>query len=795
MTCSKVPKLYRGLIVVSTARNKAILILCIVFVALALIVAKIKVSTELALFLPEPVTKFERLLHHQLDNGASTNIIFISFSGLPTRQLAEFNQKFSEELRQSETFGKITNNASSLSESGLEFIEKHRYLLSHNDLSAQFSVTGLKASLQARLDGLASSSAPIEKRYLRNDPTGEIITLLEEWQGKISRHKRPIEIEGVWFSGDKTRTLILAEIAADISKMKNQVAAVMEIRAIYESMKVPGLTRIMTGPAAFAVESGEDIRDDVKWLTLIAVFLVVIFLTAAYRSIRTVLLVICPLFAGVVVATATILSFYNQIHGITLAFGITLAGVAVDYPIHLLSGLQGNANQRRDNVKNIWRTLRLGVFSTVIAYAAFLVSGFGGLQQLGLFTIVGLITAALFSRWVLPMLAENKDDRVYGLPKFHHFLKSWGRKASNLRWVVVGAMIVSLAMLMFSGRPVLHLNVDSLSPIKESRRAEGKLLRGDLGFWYGGSMMLLTERNKEMVLQFSERIQPYLNDLINDNVIEGYDMAAHFLPSQQRQALRNSQIPDTEVLRTRLEQAMTDMPFRKNVFDPFIEDITLTKTLDLVDPATLENTAIGKKLNPLLFDFGDEAGGVILLHGVNDDQKMKMFAEQHESLFYMHLKSASTDLVARSIDRVALSMMGCIFIIYIALALAFKSLTRPLKIMVPTLSAAVVAAALLVFSGNPLSIFHLISLLLVVGLGLDYALFFNRLPDNENEWDTTFRSLWTCAITTILVFGILKFSQTPPLEAIGLTVGIGAFISMVFAAMWATTPVANQNRL
>ena len=80
----------------------------------------------------------------------------------------------------------------------------------------------------------------------------------------------------------------------------------------------------------------------------------------------------------------------------------------------------------------------------------------------------------------------------------------------------------------------------------------------------------------------------------------------------------------------------------------------------------------------------------------------------------------------------------------------------------------------------------------MVGLGLDYALFFNRLPENEGEWDTTFKALWVCGITTILVFGILTFSRTPPLEAIGLTVGLGAFMSMVFAAMWAATPDRKQ---
>jgi predicted exporter len=715
-------------------------------------------------------------------------IIITCFLFVPAAELAAFNQRITEKLRQSDTFKKVTNNAASLSESGLKFLEVNRYLLTHNDLSEQFSVSGFNTALNARLEGLLSSSAPIEKRYIRKDPTGEIVGLLSDWQGKISRHKRPVELHGVWFSDDRTRTLLILEIAADISKLANQIAAVMEIRSIYDSIKQPGLEKIMTGPAVFAVESGEDIRADVKNLTLMAVVLVVLFLLTAYRSFRMVVLVVSPLLVGIIIATATILLIYGKIHGITLAFGITLAGVAVDYPIHLLTGLGGDATQDQARIAKIWRTLRLGVFSTVIAYAAFLVSGFGGMQQLGLFTIVGLAAAAVFSRWVLPLLAVKRSGKQPGLIKFHQWLKVLGQNATRFRWLVLCALIISLAAMVFVDRTVLHLNVDSLSPVKNERRAEGKLLRGDLGFWFGGSMMLVTAGNKEEVLQFSESLQSDLDVLVNDGVIEGYDMAAHFLPSMKRQALRKSQIADLEVLRSNLEQALEGLPFKKGIFEPFFEEISGTADLPLVDPGALEKTAIGKKLNPLLFDFEDEAGGVILLHSVIDEDKMRALANQHEGLYYMHLKTASTDLVARSVDRVSVIMLICIVLIYGVLAMSFRSLRRPLKIMVPALSAAVVAAAVLVFSGNPLSIFHLISLLLVVGLGLDYALFFNRLPENNDEWDTTFRSLWVCGTTTILVFGVLMFSQTPPLEAIGVTVALGALMSIIFAAMWAATP-------
>ncbi len=775
------------------ARTKAIVVLCIFAIALVTIFTRFSVSTDVGIFLPKPETRFEKLLRHQLDNGASSSIILLAFEGLPSTELAEFNRAVVEKLRTSGTFDKISNGAPESSDEMLSFLEKYRYLLTPNDLTEQFSIPGLKSALKARLEGLYSSTATLEKRFLRKDPTGETLGLLENWQGRVSRHKKPSVVHGVWFSENHQRSLVLIEVGADISQMENQAAVVREIQSTLDAMKPPGLNVIMAGPAVFAVESAKNIREDIKNLSMMAILLVGLFIWAAYRSLRMVALTILPLVAGMAVATAFILLVYGQIHDVTLVFGITLAGVAVDYPIHLLtSGLSQNHKDERNKLQKVWRTLRLGVFSTVIAYAAFLLSGFGGLQQLGIFTITGLVTAALFSRWVLPLIANHRGPPA-GLSGVHGRLKSLGRSAARFRLVVVAMLVVSAAVLLFHKNPVLHLNVDSLSPIKDQRRAQGRMLREDIGFWYGGSMLMMTAKDKESVLRLSEQLAPGLDDLVEADTLEGFDMASHFLPSRQQQALRKAQLKDVDSILASLTEALAELPFQSHVFDPAIEDIRVLDKLETLDIANLKGTPIGKKLEPFVFDFENGAAGVILLHGIRDEAVIKSFANAHDAVHYMHLRSASTALVAKSVNRVALSMIACIIIIYIALALGFKSLTRPLKIMVPTFSAAATIAAILVFSGHSLSIFHLISLLLVVGLGLDYALFFNRLPENDDEWDTTFKALWVCAITTMLVFGVLSFSWTPPLEAIGLTVCIGTFISIVFAAMWAAVPEKDQS--
>ena len=46
--------------------------------------------------------------------------------------------------------------------------------------------------------------------------------------------------------------------------------------------------------------------------------------------------------------------------------------------------------------------MRLGLFTSICGFAALLFSGFPGLAQLGVFSVAGLVAAALTTRFVLP---------------------------------------------------------------------------------------------------------------------------------------------------------------------------------------------------------------------------------------------------------------------------------------------------------------------------------------------------------------------------------------------------------
>jgi predicted exporter len=117
-------------------------------------------------------------------------------------------------------------------------------------------------------------------------------------------------------------------------------------------------------------------------------------------------------------------------------------------------------------------------------------------------------------------------------------------------------------------------------------------------------------------------------------------------------------------------------------------------------------------------------------------------------------------------------------------------LARSLRVLLPVALSSLVVLALLHGLGVALTLFHLIALVLAAGLGLDYALFFERsaqVDDVESaaEQRRTLHALCVCAASTLLVFGLLSLSTIPVLNALGGTVALGVAVHFVLALLLA----------
>ena len=122
----------------------------------------------------------------------------------------------------------------------------------------------------------------------------------------------------------------------------------------------------------------------------------VVLLWLAFASLRALAVAMLPVATGVVAGIAAVSLGFGQVHGMTLGFGTTLIGEAVDYAIYYLIQARraardgGAADSMPRWLRESWPTVRLGLFTSLIGFAALVFAGFPGLAQLGVFSIAGL---------------------------------------------------------------------------------------------------------------------------------------------------------------------------------------------------------------------------------------------------------------------------------------------------------------------------------------------------------------------------------------------------------------------
>ena len=185
--------------------------LWIVFLAAcAAVASQAHFTTDLSAFLPRSPTPSQRILVDQLREGVVSQVILIGVQGAPQDKLAQVSNALVERLARAPEFAYASNGAQERMEADGKFLLRNRYLLSPGVTPERFTASALRTALQDDLDLLASSMGTLVSGLMPRDPTGEFLRLLELFQLAGGPQKR----EGVWFSGDGTRAVLIAQTRA-----------------------------------------------------------------------------------------------------------------------------------------------------------------------------------------------------------------------------------------------------------------------------------------------------------------------------------------------------------------------------------------------------------------------------------------------------------------------------------------------------------------------------------------------------------------------------------------------------
>jgi predicted exporter len=778
-------------------RGIAAIVLWLIFLLACVgIISRTRFTTDLSAFLPCAPTPEQQLLMDQLRDGLASRLILVGIEGADAPTRARLSRQIAKRLRAHRTFVSVNNGEPVNTERDRAFLFNHRYLLSPAVTPARFSADGLHAALSDSIDVLASPAGLLVKPLLPRDPTMEMVQLLEQ----LNSGTQPKLVAGAWASRDGTRALMLMQTRAAGSDIDAQQHAMAAIRQAFDQS--PSATAsaklVMTGPGVFSVTSRDTIKRQVSRLSIISLVLIAMLLLLVYRSFSALALGLLPVISGALAGIAAVSLGFGAVHGITLGFGTALIGEAVDYSIYLFVQSEQNSADHQNWIKRFWPTIRLGVLTSIFGFASLLLSGFPGLAQLGLYAIAGLIAAATVTRFVLPSLLPA-NFHIHDVSGIGFTLSRVVQRAAALRWPAAIVLLAACAIVVDHRASLWNDSIASLSPVSQADVELDARLRADMGAPDVRYLVVVSGANQESVLRASERVSALLQTLVEQGQLAGFESPSRYLPSTATQRARQGSLPPRPLLEARLAQAVQGLPVRAQVFTPFLADAAAARSQPLLQAADLEQTSMAMAVDALLIQQRGQWRALLPLtapEGVSINAgPIRAALSAMPDVLFVDMKAESDRLYSGYLhEAIVLSLGGLVAIIALLLAV-FRSPMRVLRIIAPLAAAVMTVTAGLSLFGQQMIILHLVGLLLVVAVGSNYALFFDRPDPRTPILPRTLASMLFANLTTVAGFGLLAFSNVSILQAMGVTVAPGVILALIYSAIFARQSDACQSNV
>jgi predicted exporter len=734
------------------------------------IFATLKPQSDLSLFLPRGKTETQQLLLDELHQGRGTRLLLLGISGGDAEGRANISQGLAGILRSSDLFEQVLNGAPGDISIDTQLLQYRYLLLPPDELERSLSIDGLREAFKARLEALKSPLPNPFKSLISRDPTAAYAWVLKSGRPdtRISRSA------GVWSSQKGEMAILLLMTREGGLAIERQTASVAEIRNAFDKLNPQGNYQlILSGPGAFALLSKQLIESESRQLSLLATGTILLLLLLAYRQIPYLLYAGLPLLSALLVATLLTHLLFGGLHGITLAFGITLLGVTLDYPLHLFSHLSANETAGR-TMQRIWPTLRLGVVTTCLGYLVLLTTDFTGLRQLGVFTLTGLLTAALVSRYLLPRLLSTTAVPRQRTGRLLSFL-------AKRRWspaLMMTTITLLAGIILVANEKLWNDDVAVLSPLPASLIEQDRLLRKHLMAEESTQMLLLRNKELEQLLIDCESFQTQLKTAVSRQLLADASLPCDSLPSQTRQSQNQARIPPRAEMSQRLNQAQEGLPFRAGAFESFLDDLEASRSLTPLSYAELVQGPLRERMESMLRPLDQEWRALAPLRLVRSEEAlMQSLKTAPSGIVYVNLRQETSQLISGFRQEIIGLVAFGVLTILAALWLGLRSLNHALGVLLPIAAAILATLALPPLLGEAMNLFHLISLMLVVGIAIDFSLFFSRQQGGEHERKDTLHALSLCALSTASVFAILGSSSIPVLHAIGQTVATGVALS------------------
>ncbi len=520
-----------------------------------------------------------------------------------------------------------------------------------------------------------------------------------------------------------------------------------------------GSKLIRTGAMFYAEHAFDTARGEVSTIGIGSILLIISLLLLTFFSIRPILMVVLAVGYGMFTGFVLVHTIFGGIHLLTIVFGASLIGVAVDYAFHYLVSDGIGAGK----LKTVFPAITLGLLSSIIGYLALLTTPFPGLQQMAIFCISGLVAAYLTVVLLYPSIKLNNNIPINILNLCQLFLIFGKSTIAKVLWRA--ALILPLVALIIASNYNQDNDIRSLQPENVYLSNQEEILKNILKMPASNQFYLVTSSNQQSLLRKLEETSKSLDKLVQEGIIDGYKSISQWLPSIERQKKNIA-----------LYQNLYASPSLEKLISFGLVDVDTSSRLnDEVETANNNYLTVNKWLDSpygkrsshlWLGNVNGSYATIIALEGINELQQLLSIDEN--SIFIDKVSKVS-ELFAVYQAYTWQLLLIAVALIFLVLIFRYNFLKAMLLISSPVIaiSIAVLGIALL---GEQINLFNTLALFLVLGIGIDYGLFFAEAGKARAE---TLLAVVLSALTTIFSFGLLAMSETSAIHAFGLTMLLG----------------------
>lgn len=513
------------------------------------------------------------------------------------------------------------------------------------------------------------------------------------------------------------------------------------------------------------------IKKDILVTSVIITLAFTVLMIFMFRSADAASIFILPFFA-IVLSVLVSTFIFDSLSYFMIGFAAVIAGFSVDYGIHLYAAWKIDGYQK---FKATIRPVMIASLSTTGVFVSLFGSSVEGYRELAIFSILSILICVVLSILFLPHFWKGSGTlKKFGI--------SFELPASYSRWVICGwAVVIAVSLAC-----IWNTSFTQATDISKFDGSDKSVFEAEKRFYqvWGGEKrpgVIVTEVDD---LEIGWQVYEALSRKMQ-NKVKGFNSLALLLPSSDNQKKNRdawkafwTQARTSDV-KERVAKAAASFGFQPDAFDAFLtllnaedtdEDAFSIKAFEIFGPNFVQKSDGRYRL---LSYFEDSDENIRTVEGLLPDAGHS----------YMVSRTRLSNIIGTHLmaDMRVIGVIAAVWII----GLIIIFLRRPVPVFlafVPVVTAIGMVFLVLTLFRMEVTAIVLITLVIILGLSLDYGVFISSAATPEQRHSVVMAATFSC-MTTVMGAGALLFARHPVMFTIGVTLVSGvlaAYLSAVF---------------